>query len=248
MHSIKKELSIIVPSHNEGKSIIKNIRMINRSAVKLGIPFEIIVVDDGSIDFTFQLIEDEKIRNPNLKFIRIQQNCGKGLAVRRGILQSEGVIVCFMDADLAIQPKYLPIFISTIKDGHDIAIASRFIKDSTYLYPVPFTRKILSHSCRLARLAIVGMPQVKDTQCGFKVMGGKLAREICTISKIDGFCFDVELLYIANKKKCRIIELPVAVDNSYSSHVDVIRDSINVLSDLFRIRVNSFLKRYGRNL
>ena len=104
----------------------------------------------------------------------------------------------------------------------------------------------MTRSCVLLRKAIIGVNEVEDTQCGFKALKGKLARDICAASRMSRFCFDAELIYLAKKWNLRIVELPVVVNNPRRDHVRVVRDSLNMSLDLFRVRANDLLKKYER--
>ena len=171
---------------------------------------------------------------------------GKGNAVRQGVLASESSIVCFLDADLTIGPDHLEPFIAVIQDRVDIAIASRYARGTEYRYPVPWLRKMMGSAFRSLRLAVAGMPHIQDTQCGFKVFRGDVARKIFSMSRVDGFCFDVEILYLGCKLNCKIRELPVILNNSPKNKttLNFIRDPLEMLGDLFKIKLNDFLGRY----
>ena len=169
---------------------------------------------------------------------------GKGYAIKTGIAVSQGKILCFIDADLAISPTYMRSFLEAIGDGYDIAIASRFIDGAVNPYSVPWSRRMLTYSCRMLRLLVLGMPEIQDTQCGFKMFKGQHAREISAMTRLDRFCFDMELLSIAYKRRLRIVELPVALRYSKGSSIRIIKDAVEGLLDLLKIRINHIFRRY----
>lgn len=240
------KLSIIVPIFNEGPTISCNINAINEFAKGLYHEYEIIAVNDGSTDSSLELLEKASRSITSLKVVSYASRMGKGHAVKAGFLESKGDIVCFMDADLAVDLKYLITFIDSIKKGSDLVIASRLMRGSKCLNPESLSRRTITRLCVLLRKAIIGVREVEDTQCGFKVLEGKLARDICVASRTNGFCFDAELIYLTKKWNLKIVEWPVVVNNPRRDHIRIVRDSLDTFLDLLRVRTNDLLRKYER--
>lgn len=241
---INKKISVIVPCFNEERTIFKNIKKIFNYLKSNFENFEIVTVNDGSTDKTME--ELKKIKN-EIPIIIIDNNIneGKGKAVRDGILKSQNEIVMFLDADLAIPIEELEKFVAEINKGHDLVIASRFVPGGKVVRKVLWYRVIMEKIFRIIRTMIINNYTVKDTQCGFKVFKREAAMKIFPLMTIKRFAFDAEIIFISNKLGCRIKELPITLQNPRISHIRILRDSINMLFDLIKIRLNNFKKIYG---
>lgn len=236
-------ISVIVPCYNEGKNIQKTIRAIERYLKQHFQIFEIIAVNDGSIDDTaakLQALEEVD----SLKTVSLSSNRGKGFAVRQGVLASQYEIVMFLDADLGIPIEELEKFIQEIKKNTDLVIASRFVPGLLVAEPVLWYRRLMEKIFRLLRMIILGVYHVQDTQCGFKVFRRQLIENIFPLMQIERFAFDAELIFLAYNKGYSIKELPITLQNPASSSIRIIRDSLNMLGDLLKIRVNAVLGKY----
>lgn len=239
-----KSISVIVPCFNEGKTILNNLKKISEFLEYNFDNFEIIAVNDGSYDDTLsELKEASKLLE--LKIVNNLNNCGKGAAVKNGMLASSNEIVMFMDADLAIPIEELPKFIDTIGNGTDIAIASRFVPGLNIKKKVLWYRKIMEHIFRLLRIMITNNKNIRDTQCGFKVFTREASLKIFPKMTIERFAFDSEIIFIANKMGFSIKELPITLQNPTESHVRLFRDPLNMIIDLLKIRMNSVTGKYA---
>ncbi|HBP01458.1 MAG: Glycosyl transferase family 2 [Candidatus Moranbacteria bacterium GW2011_GWE1_49_15] len=238
-----KEISVVVPCFNEGRTIYKNIHEIHRYLEANFGAFEIITVNDGSSDNT---LEELRKLEQEIKIMIVHNpiNGGKGKAVREGILASKFEIAMFLDADLAIPIEELGKFVPRIETGADLAIASRFVPGLIVKIPVIWYRKIMENVFRVMRMAILDNWKIKDTQCGFKVFKGSAARKIFSMATVDRFAFDSEIIFIASKIGCPIKELPITLENPRFSHIRIFYDPLNMLSSLLRIRFNDFLGAY----
>jgi len=233
----QKRISVIIPCFNEGKTIRQNIQKIHVFLSNNFEVFEIIAVNDGSLDNTLSELEAIAKELP-LKIINHEKNAGKGKAVRDGILASQYEIVMFLDADLAIPIESLLAFIAEIENGHDLAIASRFVPSLTILRPVLWYRKIMERIFRLLRMAILNNWNIKDTQCGFKVFKASTAKRIFAMATVNRFAFDSEIIFIAKKFGYFIKELPITLQNPPQSSVRMFFDPLNMFFSLFEIRLN----------
>jgi len=237
---------VILPCFNEAKNIRKNIGEIYGYLERNYQDFEIIAVNDGSSDNTLALLRETKKEHPHipLRIINKKQNVGKGGAVRTGILRSRGEIAMFMDADLAIPIQELKKFLAAIKEGNDVVIASRFVGKIKVLKPVLWYRSIMEKVFRLLRMIITNNFDVQDTQCGFKIFTRSAAQTIFSRTTVNGWSFDVEVIFLAEKMGLKIKELPITLQNPQESHIRIVRDSLNMFFDLIRIRLNDWQGKY----
>lgn len=238
-----EKISVIVPCFNEERSIYDNIQKIYRYLKENFEDFEIIAVNDGSTDKTTRKLEKLK-EEISIILVENPKNEGKGTAVKNGMMKSKNEIVMFLDADLAIPIEELPKFISEIKNGFDLAIASRFVPGLLIAKKVLWYRRIMEKIFRIIRMIILNNFEVKDTQCGFKVMKREAAMKIFPLMKIKRFAFDAEIIFVAKKFGYKIKELPITLQNQTISHILIVKDSFNMFFDLFKIRWNNFKKLY----
>lgn len=241
-------ISVVVPCFNEESTIFGNLIKINHYLESHFQSFELIAVDDGSKDETAKELLKAKELLP-LKIITLGKNGGKGGAVKAGFLASKDTdIVMFLDADLAIPIEELEKFIPAIKNGFDIAIASRFVPGLKIKKRVVWYRKFMEHVFRLMRMMIINNYDIRDTQCGFKVFSRRAAMAIFPQLTISRFAFDSEVIFIARKMGFKIKELPITLQNPRESHVRLLRDPLNMTRDLLRIRINQMKGLYKLKL
>jgi len=233
-----EKISVVIPCFNEERNIANNIRKI-LSYLEINFEnFEIIAVNDGSTDKTTGELKNLQNEIP-LTIIDNCENEGKGKAVRDGILKSNNEIVMFLDADLAIPIEELEKFLVEIKNGYDLAIASRLVPGGKVIQKVLWYRIIMEKAFRIIRTIIINNYKVKDTQCGFKVFKREAAMKIFPLMTIKRFAFDAEIIFIAGKCKFKIKELPITLQNPIRSHIRIIRDPLNMFFDLMKIRLNN---------
>jgi dolichyl-phosphate beta-glucosyltransferase len=242
---ITPEISIIIPAYNEEELIRDTLNGLWNYFKTRPESYEIIVVDDGSRDRTVGLVEEWGRRlDVNLHVLVNEQNRGKGFSVQRGVEASQGNFLVFIDADLAYELDAIDDFLTALRSGCDLAIGSRVLPGSE-VKGVPASRFFAGQvfSWLVQLFLFLG---VRDTQCGFKSFNAKVAREIFRRLTISGFGFDVELLYIARKLKYSI--QPVAVrmiHHRLGSRVQLVNHSLEMLTDLFQIRLNDLKGKYN---
>jgi len=230
-------ISIIIAAFNEEKRIIPSLLKIKEYLNKQNIPYEIIVVDDGSTDNTHTVVRDLIKDIPYLKVIHYAPNKGKGHALRTGVLASKGEIILLSDADLSTPIEELSKLLPLIYNHKcDIAIGSRALALSEIVKKQPWWRQSMGKFFNKLVKALV-IEDFKDTQCGFKVFRGDMARNLFKEAQIDRFAYDVEILAIGKKKGCKIVEAPVRWINSPESKVNPVKDSLQMLGDLLKIRM-----------
>ena len=150
----------------------------------------------------------------------------------------------FIDADLPVRIEEIERFLVQIKNGYDIVIASRFLPGAKLIIPAKWYRKLAERIFRILRMLILNTFEIKDTQCGFKIFKRTVAKKIFSMSKINGFAFEAEIIFLAKKFGYKIKELPVLLQNPQESHVRIFKDPFIMFFDLIRIRIYDFLKKY----
>lgn len=231
-------LSIVIPVYNESRIINETLRRVHSFLVFKGEPGEIIVSNDGSTDRTADIVREFIQAHPLciVKLIDMRQNSGKGAAVRKGVLAAEGRAVLITDADLSTPVKESDKLVQAIEAGCDIAIGSRALREPGVDVQQSFKRRLSGRIFNFfVKLIVTGGYQ--DTQCGFKCFTRQAARVLFKDSRVDGFSFDVEILYLAGKRGFRVREVPVMWRQGRRSSVSLLRDSVGMLRDLFRIRL-----------
>ncbi len=225
-------LSIVIPAFNEKDRLPKTLEKLLQYLGQQAYIWEIIVVDDGSSDQTASLIEAEF--KQQVIVIRQPRNLGKGAAVRAGVLATKGQQVLFSDADGSTPITELPKLQVKLSEGFDLAIGNR--RDSALVLKQPFYRIVIGEGFNiLARYAL--NTNIKDTQCGFKLLNGDIGRKLFSQMKMDGFSFDAELIHLANQNNFKIAEVPVIWIDDTRSKVKVWKDPILVFIDLVKIRL-----------
>lgn len=228
-------LSVVVPAYNEQDRIIPTVGAIAAHVSTLGIPWELIVADDGSSDDTVRTLRGLGL--VNARVLETERNGGKGSAVRRGILAARGDYILFSDADNSTPIEELAALLAAVRDGgYDVAIGSR-AADGAREANRSAVRQALSDGLRLIVRHGLAIP-VRDTQCGFKLFTREAARRLFSAQTIDGFSFDLEILYLASRAGFRIAEIPVQWVDAPGSKVDTRREIQRFLRDLSRIRLN----------
>ncbi len=234
-HLQNKYISLIIPAYNEEMRIGKTLQDVHSYLSENYPKFEIIVVDDGSNDGTSDTIFNFMEKSKNVQLVKNETNRGKGYSVKKGVLTSSGEIVVFSDADQSVPIYELPKFINLIKEGTDIVIASRAFPNSSVLRRQAIWRQTMGKVFNIfVRMAV--FRGIKDTQCGFKCFKRESALDLFGRQKINGFAFDVEILYLARSRGYSIEQIPVTWINSPKSKVDPLYDSIAMLKDLFAIK------------
>lgn len=227
-------LSVVIPAYNEETRLGDTLKQIRSFLGRQTYPSEILLVDDGSTDQTVRVAERELSQFPHT-IVSNGKNCGKGSAVRKGMLLAAGKYVLFTDADLSTPIEEVSRFIRSLEEGYDVVIGSRALKESRVEVHQAFLRESMGKIFnRLAR--IFTFREIRDSQCGFKGFRREAAKELFSEQKMDGFSFDVEIVYLAQRKGLRILEMPVTWRNSPQSRVRLLGDPMKMFWDLLRIR------------
>jgi dolichyl-phosphate beta-glucosyltransferase len=239
------ELSIVIPAHNEAGRILPYLRQITDYCKRQGRSYELLVVDDGSTDGTSLVVERFAKVHSAVQILRLPICKGKGAAVRCGMQSAVGSLQLFADADGATPIQELHRLEKALTEGADIAIGSRTLaaRHPEFEVHARVYRSVLG-SLFNAAVRQCGITGISDTQCGFKLFRRDVAQELFGYASIDGFGFDLELLYLARQRGHRIAEVPVNWSDQPGSKVRVIRDGLAMLRDLTVIRRNHVRGRY----
>jgi dolichyl-phosphate beta-glucosyltransferase len=233
MNSIKSPyLSVIIPAYNEEKRIGASIDKAIDYLSKQPFTWNIFVVDDGSKDNTIKVVESY---GNNIKILAQPKNMGKGAAVRRGMLDADGEIRLFTDADFSTPIYEIAKLLNKIQNGVDICIGSRALDRSLVKEHQPFYREFMGKTYNKFVQTLV-FKGITDTQCGFKAFKKDAAIKVFSAAKIDGFSFDVEALFLAQRFGFKIDQCSVEWYNDDRSKVNPIVDSFNMFVELFKIR------------
>jgi dolichyl-phosphate beta-glucosyltransferase len=235
-------LSIVIPAFNEAGRIGSTLAAITACPAIERSRVEILVVDDGSSDATAERafafaagLESDASHACSIRVISGEEHRGKGHAVRRGMLSARGEVILMCDADLSTPLDQIDRLRPWLDGGYDVVIGSRRMDDSILDPPQPRSRRVMDAVFRAIRTRCV-LPEIRDTQCGFKCFTRDAARAIFTRAVEDGFVFDCEVLALARRLGHRIKEVGVLWKNDPDSRVRPVRDSVAMLIGLWRIR------------
>jgi dolichol-phosphate mannosyltransferase len=230
----KKLISVIIPAYNEEKTIVATIKETIKAINNIkGLNYELIIVDDGSIDNTCAVVKQLAY---NIKVESYFPNKGKGFALKKGVLVARGDYILFMDADLEIHPNHLLNFLNLLKQSKaDAVIGSKTAKGS--VVKAPLKRRIISFGYYFLLKILFRLP-VTDTQTGFKLFKKQALKNCIKKTCINGYTFDLELLVIMKIHKYKVIESPIKVDELRLRRISIL-DSLPVLRDTLAV-----FKRY----
>jgi len=229
-------ISVVIPAYNESYRIPATLLdTCNYLKNSIG-QFEVYVVDDGSSDDTALVVNRFASLVPEVKLLQLANNQGKGAAIRAGVLQASGNFILCIDADGATPITELERLLVPIEAGEaEIAFGSRALEADQTRVNAKFHRKMLG---RLFNLAVnfILIPNVQDTQCGFKLLKKSTAQFLCSRQKCLNFAFDVEWLYIAHKAQITVKEVAINWTDIPGTKVNVLIDGVRMFTELFKIR------------
>ena len=234
------KISICIPMYNEISTAKDTCETLTREmeafCAESGDTYEVIFSDDGSKDGCFEAVPvDLPLSHGEVIRIRSEVNYGKGAAVRLAALASTGDIVMYTDCDLAYGTEIIPAAIHEMKtSNYGMLAGSRAIHPEGY-EGYTFIRKVTSKTY-LAVLTLFAGFKLSDSQCGFKLFRGDLAKRIFSLAETNGWAFDFELFMLAKREGAKMGEFPVKIVNHRESRISVLRDSVKMLRELMRIK------------
>jgi dolichyl-phosphate beta-glucosyltransferase len=242
-------LSIVIPAYNEERRIARTLAETFDYLDAQAYTSEVIVVDDGSRDQTAQTVLNFQARaGERLRLLRNPGNRGKGYAVRHGMLQAAGEIALFCDADLSTPPGEIAHIIQPIAENRgDLVFGSRALARELIGTRQSFLRESMGRTFNLLMRLCTGL-NFKDTQCGFKAFRRRTAQAVFARQRIEGFGFDPEVLFIAQKQGWRLLELPVRWDHADGSKVHLLSTPLKMLLEVSSIRWRDFAGKYDGEL
>lgn len=239
------EISVIIPAYNEERRLPATLLSVHEYMSAGKRSFEIVVVDDGSQDNTVGIVEAFALEHANVRVVSYKTNRGKGYAVRTGVLASGGDLIIYNDADGSSPISEMEKLIASIESGHDIAFGSRAKPDESRFVDARAYRKYLGNTFNLIVQALL-LSGIHDTQCGFKMFRRKTALDLFSVARMDGFAFDVEILYIARLRRYCLEEVPINWDHVSGSKVNVLIDSPVMLIQVLKIALGAWTGKYKR--
>ena len=229
--------SLVIPAYNERNRIEACLRSVAEWVRSRpgGWDWEVVLVDDGSTDGTKGIAKAlaDELGLP-LEVRRHDRNKGKGGALREGVLASTGDPVLVSDVDLST-PLTEWVKLAERLPTHPVAIGSRALEEDLVRRKQPLYRRLIGKAGNLL-VRMFAVPGIRDTQCGFKLFRGDVARELFREARVDGFAYDMEILFLARRRGLAIAEVPVLWFNSPESKVSLFRDALPTLWDLLRLR------------
>jgi len=237
------DVSVILCAYNEGDVIQDSIDKVDDVMMKTGWDYEILVVDDGSLDDTRQkAIKCRDKRNKDcLKIVGYERNAGKGIAIRAGFAHAEGRFIVAIDSDLDVDPELIPSYVEALK-ANDIAVASKWNHKSRTV--MTSKRKVLSFGFNGLSRLLIGI-KLNDTQTGLKAFRRKVLERMAPKLVVNRYAFDLELMSACNHCGFKIVELPVNVHvESMVSFKEILRMALDMCKVAYRLRV---LKHYQRS-
>jgi dolichyl-phosphate beta-glucosyltransferase len=240
------QYSIIIPAFNESERISTTLERVLGYAAERRWNSEVIVVDDGSRDATTDIVREYMQKNPTVRLLQNPGNRGKGYSVRNGMLNAQGDVLLFSDADLSSPIEEAHRLFSAVANGADVAIGSRWLQTELQTRRQPLYRQFFGRIFNLTLRLVLGL-NFKDTQCGFKAFSRRSAEAIFPHQHIERWGFDPEILFLARRFGFKTVEVPVSWAHREGTRLSPFRDGIRMFGELLKIRWNALMGKYNRN-
>jgi len=244
IEAAQPQRSIVVPAYNESSRLGATLEQILEHVRREHWSAEVVVVDDGSRDETFEIAGRFAAGHPQVRVIQNPGNQGKGYAVRNGMMQAKGKILLFTDADLSSPISESTKLFAALEGGADVAIGSRWLNPALQFQRQSVTRQVLSRMFNLYLRGVLLFPY-RDTQCGFKAFTRDAAEKIFPLQRVNRWGFDPEILFLAHRQGLRVAEVPVVWGHDERSKMHPIRDGIRMGWDALRVRWYGLSGKYS---
>jgi dolichyl-phosphate beta-glucosyltransferase len=229
------DISIIIPAYNEASRLPSFLGEVAAYCRAGKTTYEVIVVDDGSTDGTARLAGSFKEKFRNLRVLALSSNRGKGYAVKHGLLEASGNVRVSIDADGSTKPDEIGNHAHWLDEGYDIVAGSRVLRGPTQIFVARWHRRFMGGIFKFLVRAFL-FDEIQDTQCGFKMFRREVLGPLLSDIRLNGFGFDIELLYTAHQKGLKIIEQPVSWRHVPGSKVNLFLDPLKMIINIFQIR------------
>ena len=226
------DLSIVIPAYNESLRLGPTLRRVVDYLRQKGVAYEVLVVDDGSADGTSEVAR--KFEPEGVRVLRQEVNRGKGAVIKVGVLASRGREVLLVDADLSTPIEDLEKLQPRLADAQ-VVLGSRAVADSDIQKHQPIYREMMGRIFNLI-VQLSGVRGLRDTQCGFKLLDGDVARRLFPDLKTERFAYDVEMVWLARRRGYKVVEVGVRWADSPSSKVNPLTDSARMFWDVMALR------------
>jgi dolichyl-phosphate beta-glucosyltransferase len=235
--------SFIIPAYNESERLSTSLPKVLDYIRKQRLQAEVIVVNDGSVDDTAEIVRKFAATNAAIHLLENPGNRGKGYSVRNGMLHGHGDVLLFSDADLSSPIYEASKLFEAIAQGADIAIGSRWLQAELQTERQPWYRQLYGRLFNLGLRIVLGL-RYRDTQCGFKAFTRAAANTVFSRQHVERWGFDPELLFLADKLRLRTVEVPVEWAHDHRSRINPLRDGINMGLEMLTVRWNDMRGRY----
>jgi len=237
-------LSIVVPAYNEEARLPASLQAIAAFVEQQSYAVEVVIVDNNSTDSTHTIAQEFASEQPYMRVL-FEKTQGKGAAVRTGMLAARGQYRFICDADLSMPIEEVQKFLPPQLSGYDIAIASREAPGAVR-YNEPWYRHLMGRVFNTI-VRLFAVPGFQDTQCGFKMFRDAVAEDVFPLQTMNGWSFDVEVLYAAQRRGYKIVEVPINWYYKDNTRIHPIHDSIDMFVEVFKIRRNGLRGMYSRS-
>lgn len=237
-------LTIVIPAYNEEKRLPESLAQVDAFVHAQPFPVEVVVVNNNSTDSTARIADQFAATHSHYRVLN-QPRQGKGAAVQAGVLAASGQYLFICDADLSMPVEEIGKFLPPALNGYDVAIASRELPGAERIGE-PYYRHLMGRIFNFV-VRVLAVPGIQDTQCGFKSFRREVAQDVFALQTIDGWGFDVEVLFIALQHGYKLVEVPITWYYRPQSRISPIRDSIAMLLEVLRVRINGLRGLYRRS-
>lgn len=237
--------SVVIPAYNEARRLPRYLKEVVGYFEGRDEPYEVLVVDDGSVDDTAQSVRELSRAHPSVDLVTFPNNRGKGSAVRAGMQRARGALRLMTDADGATPILEVKRLEAAIVGGADVAAGSRALPDPSVQRQTHLHRRLAGFVFNLVARGL-GVGDVMDTQCGFKLFRGPVADDLFGALRTEGFGFDVELLLLARKRRYRVVEVAVNWADQPGSKVRVLRHAPGMVREILAARWHLAVHSWSR--